>query len=82
MLQGVEGFTALNQADKNGLQNVLVVVKGASEPVGAFSVFAQTERPIGGEISEASIGEFEGFGECREFERSRTINRIPFELPL
>ena len=61
MLQGVDGFTALNQIDKNGLQKVWVIVEGSPEPVKAFGTFAQNERPIDAKVSEILIGDFEGF---------------------
>lgn len=50
MLQGVDGFTALNQAGKDGPQKVWVIVDGSTEPVKAFSTFTQTERPEDAEV--------------------------------
>lgn len=61
MLLGVEGFSALNQLGKDGRQRVWVIVEGATEPVSAFSVIAKSERPEEAEVSEISIGDYEGF---------------------
>ncbi|MGA9100333.1 MAG: acylphosphatase [Methanotrichaceae archaeon] len=61
MLQGIDGFTALNQIDKNGLQKVWVIVEGSPEPVKVFSTFAQNERPMDAKVSEVLIQDFEGF---------------------
>lgn len=61
MLLGVDGFTALNQMGKNGLQKVWVIVEGPTGSVRTFSTFAQSERPEEAEVSEVLIGDFEGF---------------------
>ncbi len=61
MLQGVDGFTALNQTGKEGLQKVWVIVEGSADSVREFSAFAQSERPDEAEVSEVRIGDFEGF---------------------
>ena len=61
LLQGIDGFTALNQIEKNGLQKVWVIVEGTPGRVGDFTIFAQNERPIDAKVSEVSIRNFEGF---------------------
>jgi acylphosphatase len=61
MLQGVDGFAALNLSDKDRQQIVRVIVEGSTESVNAFSTFAQTERPEEAAVSEVLIGDFDGF---------------------
>ena len=61
MLQGMDGFAALNQVGRDHLQKVWVIVEGSTGSVNAFSAFAQAERPEEAAVSSVLIEDFDGF---------------------
>jgi acylphosphatase len=83
MLQGVDGFAALNQVGKDGQQKVWVIVEGPTEPIRTFSTFAEIERPDDAEVSEVLIGDFEGFvPQMTDFALILTAGQIVKAIPI